>query len=107
MDKNDKEIIGANPLIAIGIAIGLAMLFVTTAFLVFINSGAYTTVKQIKAGTDFARSIKMDGYDTKSPIKTEAIEQYQKSIEQRLKLLSESGYFSSTEISDNGLGLTP
>lgn len=107
MDQSKQhQGIATNPLVAISLAIGTALTLVLICFLIFINSSAYTTVKQIKAGTDFARSIKMDGYDTKSPIKAETVEDYQKSLDQRLRSLDESSYFNTTDISDASLGLT-
>lgn len=106
MDIDTKlSVEGSNPLVAISVAIGLAIVMVVVTFTVFIQSGAYTTVEQIKAGTKFARSIQMNGYDTKSPIKAADIAKYEQSLNQRLDSYSDTSDFSPSEISDAKLGL--
>lgn len=96
---------GTNPISAIALAIGLALAMVAVTFTIFINSGAYTTVKQIQVGTNFARSNKMDGYDSTSPIKATDIAKYQQDLNNRLNTYDDKNDFGPADISDSALGL--
>jgi len=106
--EHDHRIVGTNPVVAIGFAIGVAGLMVLTTFLIFINSNSYKTVKQIEAGTKVARALQSSNseYDTRSPIKADDITVYQNSVEQRLKSLDDANDFSPEKVSNAGLGLT-
>lgn len=97
---------GMNPITAIAGAIGVAAVMVLVTFLVFINSGAYTTVKQIQIGTKVVQSLISSDFDSKSPIKADDITQYQKSISQRLTTLDDGNDFTASDLSDTALGLT-
>lgn len=96
---------GANPITAIAIAISIALAMVGVTFTMFINSGAFTTVKQIQVGTNFARSNKIDGYDTTSPIKTTDITKYQQELNNRLNGIDDKHDFGTADVTDSALGL--
>ena len=96
-----------NPLVAIGIAIGIAFAMVMTTFTIFINSGAYTTVRQIQVGTKVARSLQGSNMDTRSPIKADDIGAYQQELNKRMRTIDDSTDFGQDDISDQTLGLTP
>ena len=106
--EHNHKIVGTNPVVAIGFAIGVAGLMVLTTFLIFINSDSYKTVKQIEAGTKVARALQSSNgeYDTRSPIKADDISVYQNSVEQRLKALDDTNDFGPENVSNAGLGLT-
>ena len=97
---------GMNPVVAIGAAISVAIAMVMVTFVIFINSDAYQTVKQIQIGTTFAQSLKNSEYDTKSPIKADDITEYQKSVDQRLGTFDDTADFNPTDLSEQSLGLT-
>jgi hypothetical protein len=96
---------GSNPILAIGVAIALAMSMVAITFTIFIQSGAYNTVKQIQAGTDVAKSIKMSGFDTKSSIKASDIAKYEEAMMLKVNSLNDISDFGPDQISDTALGL--
>lgn len=102
---NKYSTTGFNPIIAIGLAITVAVVMVTVTFIVFINSGAYKTVKQIQVGTKLARSIKPEGYDSTSPIKSADIDSYSQKLNSRVDKYNNQADFGPTNISDPALGL--
>ncbi|HUD03791.1 MAG TPA: hypothetical protein VMR51_03305 [Patescibacteria group bacterium] len=105
-DNQQPEIIeGANPVLAIGIAVLMAALMVAAATYSFLHSGAYTTVKQIQIGTRVVRSIDHGDIDTVSPIKAADIDQYASSIKERITVLDDNNDFGSAAVSDSALGL--
>lgn len=95
-----------NPLVAIGLAIGVAFAMVMTTFTIFINSGAYITVRQIQVGTKVARSLQGSNMDTRSPIKADDIGVYQKELSKRMGTIDDTADFGQADISDQALGLT-
>lgn len=95
----------SNPILAISVAIGIAMAMVAVTFTIFINSGAYKTVMQIQVGTKFAKSIKVEGYDSKSPIKASDVTSYQQELEKRLNGYNYQTDFETSAISSSSLGL--
>ena len=96
---------GANPVLAIGIAIAVAALMVSATTFNFLHSGAYTTVKQIQIGTRVVHAIEQGDIDTISPIKAADIDQYALSIKERMKALDDNNDFGSAAVSDSALGL--
>jgi len=97
---------GGNLMSAIVVAIAVALVMVITTFLIFINSSSYTTVKQIQSGSRIARAIQSGDVDTRSPIKADDIDLYQKSVDQRLSTFDDGTDFGSSDVSDQSLGLT-
>lgn len=95
-----------NLLTAIIFAIAVASLLIIITFFTFIKSSSYTTVKQIQAGAKVSRSIQNSDIDTRSPIKGEDIDIYQKGVDQRLRTIDDSSDFGPTDVSDQALGLT-
>lgn len=94
-----------NPIVAIGIAIGVATIMVGVTFTVFINSSAYKTVKQIQVGTKLARSIKPEGYDSTAPIKASDVEAYSQRLNNKVNSYNNQLDFGPANISDSALGL--
>jgi len=99
--KNDPSLLSA-----IIVAIGMALFLVFVTFFIFISSGAYTTVKQIQAGSKITRSLQNGDIDTRSPIKADDISAYQTSVDQRLKTIDNATDFGVAGVSDQALGLT-
>lgn len=104
--SHSQTTVGTNPLLAIGLAIGVAIIFVLVTFLIFINSDSYKTVKQIEAGTAIAKSFQSSEFDTTSPIKADDISSYQQSVSQRLSTLNDESDFGVQALSDQALGLS-
>jgi hypothetical protein len=96
---------GINLLYAIGLAVVIAIIMVLTTTIVFYHSGAYTTVKQIQTGNQYAKSIDKGSLDTTSPINASDIDKYSKSINARLNAIDDKTDFYMDEISDKNLGL--
>lgn len=97
---------GMNPVAAIGIAIGVAVMLVVITFTMFLKSSANTTVKQIQAGTQVIRTIQNSNLDTTSPIKADDIAAYEVSLQERLKTIDDNGDFGPDAVSNAALGLT-
>jgi hypothetical protein len=97
---------GLNPLVAIATAIAFAVGLVLITFIIFLNSGAYKTVKQIQAGTSIARALQSADIDTRSPIKSDDISVYESSVTQRLNVLDDSSDFGPNDVTDANLGLS-
>lgn len=98
---------GANPIAAIGLAIVVALAMVMTTFTIFLQSSSYTTVKQIQAGTKIARAFKVGDIDTKSPIKADDITAYERTVQQRLKMLDDQSDFNKDVVGDQRLEIQP
>lgn len=77
---------------AIALTIGISSLMVFLSFMIFINSGAYTTVKQISAAANVLQTG-LDDIDTKSPIQATDIEDYSKALPQRVKQFNDAEDF--------------
>jgi hypothetical protein len=104
-EQHEHRLHGMNPVTAIVGAIVIAAAMVLVTFVIFINSTAYATVKQIQIGTKIVQSLSSD-IDSKSPIKSDDITQYQKSIEQRMATIDDTNDFNASDLSDQSLGLT-
>lgn len=104
--ESEQNTSGPSLLSAIITAIGMALLLVLVTFFIFISSGAYTTVKQIQAGSKITRSLQNGDIDTRSPIKADDIDSYQASIDQRLKTIDNTTDFGVSGVSDRALGLS-
>jgi hypothetical protein len=102
-----EKITGTSPILAIGLAVAVAAVMVTVTTIIFLNSSAYTTVKQIQTGSVVISSLDLDrdGIDTITPIKAADIDAYAKNIKQRLQSLDDSGDFGPAPVSDSSLGL--
>jgi ABC-type lipoprotein release transport system permease subunit len=94
----------ANPIVAIAVAIGVAITLVALTFMSFLQSGAYTTVKNIKTNSQFSNS-ELSDYDTTSPVKSVDIEEVLKSIEADINSLDNQTNYSPDQLSDKSLGL--
>lgn len=105
MDVDLEKPEGANPLAAIAVAVTVALGLVLVTFTIFLNSGAYKTVKQIQAGTKIAHALQSSDIDTRSPIKSDDISTYETSVTQRLKVLDDTSDFGPADVSDASLGL--
>lgn len=103
--EDQNHSIGANPVYAIILTILIAVLMVSVSFVIFINSSAYETVKQIKAGTSAASKNDLKAYDTTSPIKSDELDKYIDSLNQRLNNLDDEADFGQSGISSQNLGL--
>ena len=67
----------------------ISTVLVSASFLFFLNSGAYTTVKQISAAAQ-ALQNKLDGIDTTSPIQATDIEEYAQDLPQRVQTFDDA-----------------
>lgn len=100
-----EKYIGANPLLAIGMAVGVAVLMITATTISFIRSDAYDTVKQIKTGSKMVQLINRDGLDILSPIKAADIDIFAQDFNKQLRSLDDYEDFGPNAVSDTSLGL--
>lgn len=105
MNLSTSESEGANPVSAIVLAISVAAMMVLVTFTVFLHSSAYTTVKQIQAGTKIARAFQGGNLDTRSPIKADDITAYEKIVQQRLGTLDDKSDLGADDVTDAHLAL--
>jgi len=100
----DRE---TSPLLAIGIAVLVATIMTIVTTLIFLNSGAYTTVKQIQTGSEIITPYQLSqvGIDTSKPIKASDIDDYASTIQKSLQTLNDNQDFGPVPVSDNSLGL--
>lgn len=103
--KRIEILTSGNPVVAISIAVGVALAMVLVTFVIFINSSAYATVKQIQVGTQVARTLQGTDVDTRSPIKADDIEAYQHRLNTQLQSINDEVDFGPNAISDQTLGL--
>jgi hypothetical protein len=103
--ENEKSDEGFNPVLAISIIIGIAMIMVIVTFTIFVRSSAYATVKQVKDGQSIVHALDKSDLDTTSPIKPNDIDDFARSADQQLRTLDDAYDFSAIEISDKKLGL--
>lgn len=96
---------GFNPVLAIGIIIGIAVIIVAVTFTIFIKSSAYVTVKQVKKGKSIVHALDKTDLDTTSSIKANDIDLFSQSVDRQLRLLEDASDFSASGVSDQKLGL--
>lgn len=87
-----------------GIVVGITAVLVIVSFVIFLNSGAYQTVKQISSANKVLKDATLEGLDTSSPIQTTEIKQYSDSLPQRVKALNDTEDFRVDVISTEALG---
>lgn len=93
-----------SPFAVILLAAVISVVMVAITTLVFFESGAYNTVKQIQAGIQAAPDINGD-IDTKSPIKAEDIDKFSQSFKNRVNSLDNNSDFGPAALSSSNLGL--
>ncbi|MCB9817659.1 MAG: hypothetical protein R3B12_05200 [Candidatus Saccharimonadales bacterium] len=79
----------------IGLTIAVSAVLVFISFFVFLNSGAYATVKQISAAQQVLQSD-LDDIDTTSPIQADDLEYYSRTLPQRVKSFNDAADFGPT-----------
>ncbi len=79
------------------ITIGISAVLVILSFFIFLNSGAYDTVKQISAAEDVL-AASVEGIDTTSPIQASDLDEYAQSLQQRVKALNDAEDFSKISL---------
>lgn len=99
------QVEGFNPVLAITIIISIAITMVLVTFIVFINSSAYATVKQIDKGQSVVHALDKSDIDTTSPIKPTDIDSFRQSTDDKLRTLDDAADFSANAVSDKQLGL--
>lgn len=94
----------ANPLWALMFAIGVGMLMVAVTFIIFVNSSAYITVKQIQIGA--SKQIDLGpGYDVTSPVNAKDIDEFSAKVNARLNSINDAADFDTNKTSEKTLGL--
>jgi hypothetical protein len=93
-----------SPVMAISLAVVVASVMVITTTLVFFNSSAYETVKQIQTGIKTSTELS-DNLDTTSPIKASDIEVFYNSFINRLNSFDDHKDYGPDAISDKALGI--
>lgn len=101
-----QTIESTNLVMPLVVAIIIAVIMVTTATLIFLNSSAYNTVKQIQIGTQVANSLNKSDIDTVSPIKASDIYQTYNNIKNQLNQLNDNNDFGPSAVTNQALDLT-
>ncbi len=101
-ESDNKD--GANPVVAIVAAIAIAAILVVITFLLFVNSSAYTTVKDIQKNASLSSENTGD-YDTTSPVKAVDIEETLKTTQEQIKDFDNQADYSPEEVSTQTLSL--
>lgn len=95
---------GISILWVVGTVISLSTALVIISFLIFLNSSAYDTVKQITAASKTLQKDDLDGYDTTSPIRASDLGDYSRSLKAKVDNLNDEQDFSNETISKEALG---
>ena len=82
---------------ALILAILISVAMVGISFVVFLNSGAYTTVKQISAAADVLQT-NLDDIDTSSPIQASDIDEYAQKLPQRVRAFNDAEDFGTLSL---------
>jgi len=99
-----SKIEGFNPVLALSIIIGVSMVMVAVTFTIFVRSSAYATVKQIDKGQSIVHALDKSDIDTTSPIKANDIDEFAKTVDERLRTLDDAKDFSASDVSNQSLG---
>ncbi len=83
-----------NPMIALGFVIATSCIMVLVTILLFVNSNAYKTVKQIQSGSKASSKSDLSGYDTKSPVKPYDIDQFADKLNNKLSPINNENDYS-------------
>lgn len=70
---------------------------VVISFVIFLNSGAYATVKQISAAADVLQA-NLDDIDTSSPIQASDIDDYAQNLSQRVRAFNDAEDFGTLSL---------
>ena len=101
-NSNDKAI-SLGWLIGATIIISLAM--VSVSFYIFYKSTAYDTVIQIRTANQQLAEDDLQGYDTKSPVQANDLQNHANSIQPRIKQFNDQEDFSLEIVDPTQLGL--
>lgn len=86
------------------IVIGISAALVLVSFTIFLNSGAYSTVKQITAAAQTLQKDDLEGYDTTSPIRADTLGSYMRGLEAKVQGLDDSKDFRQDLLDKEDLG---
>jgi hypothetical protein len=100
--KTEKR--GINIIWVVTVVILTSLSLVTLSFMIFLNSGAYDTVKVISDASKALAEDDLDGYDTKSPIQAKDIDLYYQSLKSRLNAIERTGDYNYDSINEQSLG---
>jgi hypothetical protein len=99
--NSEREV---DPFFALLSAISIAAIMVVICVLIFLNSSAFNTVKQIKIGA--TTDIILEGkYDSTSPVNASDIDEFSARVDARLKPLDNTEDFDPQMLSENSLGM--
>ena len=82
---------------ALLLAVLISGVLVGISFIVFLNNGAYVTVKQISAAEDVLQT-KSEDIDTSSPIQASDIHEYAQNLPQRVRAFNEEEDFGTLSL---------
>jgi hypothetical protein len=102
--KIDSENYGISLTWVVFIVIGISASLVILSFSIFLNSGAYDTVKQISAASSTLAKDDLEGYDTTSPIRADILNNYSKNLDEKVDGLDDQEDFSDSFLDETSLG---
>lgn len=82
----------------------LSVSMVSLSFIIFLRSGAYDTVKQIRVATEVLQDDSLSSVDTTSPINAEDIEEFVTSLGPKINAVETHKDFTIDAISEEALG---
>ena len=102
--KSDSENYGISLTWVVFIVIGISASLVIFSFSIFLNSGAYDTVKQISAASSTLAKDDLEGYDTTSPIRADILNNYSQNLNEKIEDLDDEKDFSAGFLDEASLG---
>lgn len=79
-----------HPAIALLAVVIVSIILVGISLAIFIKSDSYTTLKRIQTGLETSSNLDGSKYDTKSPIKSTDIENFNSKIQEQIKAIENS-----------------
>ena len=102
-EQTQEPFVGLFKVLLLAVAVALSMVVITTV--IFLRSGAYTTVKQIQIGSSLIDSKEFSDVKDTSPIKADDIDFYSKNINTKIDTIDDNADFGPENVSDKYLGL--
>ncbi len=82
---------------ALLLSVLISSALVGISFIIFLNSGAYATVKQISAAENVLQT-KLEDIDTSSPIQASDIDEYAQNLPQRVRAFNDEEDFGTLSL---------
>lgn len=108
MDGNnfiERRVNVSNPVVALAFIIFIATCMVLVTTSMFLNSGAYQTVKQIQSGIKATSESDLSEYDTKSPIQSSDIDKFTENLGKNNSNINNESDYQTPAVDYQGIGI--